>query len=92
MEFSEASCDPPAIDAKLIVLSTSGFPFPEYVMVVRDHGPTMGPVEAFFKESIRRDAMIGAKIVHALQNASRYQSLVGCFWRRREGTHAPGKS
>lgn len=65
MEFSEVSCDPPTIDTKLRVLSTGDLPLPENVMVVRDHGPP-DLVAAFLKDSMRREAMIGAKIVQAL--------------------------
>jgi hypothetical protein len=41
----------------------------ELVMVSRDHA-TFGSREAFFKESMRREAMTGTRIVFALYNIS----------------------
>jgi len=39
------------------------------VMVLEDHDP-FGPAAAFFKESMRRDAMIGIKVEFALWDTS----------------------
>lgn len=61
-------------------LPSGDLPPAEQDMVVRDHG-VPDPAAAFCKESMRRDAMTGAKIEHALQDASWYQSN-GRFWRR----------
>ena len=67
---SEISCDLPSNgDAKLEALSSSDPPAPKLVMVVRDHGP-VGSSAAFFKESMRRDAMTGTKIGCTLLDAN----------------------
>jgi len=42
---------------------------PVSLMVLRDHDIS-GPVVAFFKESMRRDAMIGTRIVFTLWDPS----------------------
>jgi len=63
------SCDPPSTpDAKWRVPSSGGFPLTISCMAARDRGPAS--LAAFlFKESMRRDAMIGMRIVHALWDA-----------------------
>ena len=48
-----------------MALSSNDIPLPGLVMVVRDHGAP-DSTAAFFNESMRRDAMGGARIVHAL--------------------------
>ena len=58
-------------------------------MVSRDHNP-FGSTAAFFKESMRRDAMTGTRIVFALWDTSRrqYQSLEGHFdVKEKENLH-----
>lgn len=64
MGIPEISCDPSsAHDAKWMVSSV--VLLPESLMVLRDHG-TFGSMAAFFKESMRRDAIIGTKTVFTL--------------------------
>ena len=57
-------------------------------VTAEDHG-SCDSAAAFFKESMRRDAMIGMKVVHALWDVSRYESRATS---RKRGTHTPGKS
>jgi len=47
-------------------------------MVERDHSSVVS-LAAFFKESMRRDAMIGRNAACDLWDPSWYQSLRGCF-------------
>ena len=69
VEVREIPCDPPGgRDANWTVLSPVDPPRP-VVMVPRDHAP-MGSTAAFFKESMRRDAMTGTKIVFVLSATS----------------------
>ena len=48
-----------------MVISSGVVPLPKLVMVERDHG-AYGRAAAFFKESMRRDAMVGTRIVFTL--------------------------
>ena len=67
------SCGAPGTrDAKLTALFSADLPQVAFVMVLRDHTP-IGPHAAFFKESMRRDAMIGRKIIFALRSVSSRQ-------------------
>ena len=61
------SCDLPETRvAKQIVPSPASSLEVALAMVSRDHTP-FGSVDAFFKESMRRDAMTGTRIVFALE-------------------------
>ena len=72
-------CLPGTRDANRIVPSSADLPQVVFVMVSRDHTPS-GPMAAFFKESMRREAMTGTKIVLALQSVScRYRLLARLF-------------
>ena len=62
MELNEGSRG-----AKWISLSSIDLPQLGLVIVSSDH-TTIGPTAAFFKESMRRDAMIGTKIEFVLRN------------------------
>jgi len=64
----------------IVPLSTSD-------MVERDHG-TVGSAAAFFRESMRRDAMIGTRVVFTLWDAGSYFTPV----IRQEKTYIPGTS
>ena len=63
-----------------MVPSPVGLPWPVVVMISRDHG-IVGLTVAFFKESMRRDAITGIRIVFALRATSRcqYKSHDGHF-------------
>lgn len=65
-EVLEVSCNSPSIrDGKRIVPLAVKFPGLGSIMVGRDRS-SMGSEPAFFKDSIRRDAIIGRIIVLAL--------------------------
>lgn len=70
----------------------AGLPEPELVMVSNDHA-TLGSTVAFFKESMRREAMIGTRIVFALRNVSQcgYQPLEHRFGIKEGGDLHCGK-
>jgi len=53
-------------DAKRMVPSCGPAPLPVPCMVARDHGP-IGSAAAFFRESMRRVAMIGMRTASALR-------------------------
>ena len=70
MPSSEISCNPlDARDAEWMVPSPVSPPWLIVVMVSRDHAP-FGSTAAFFRESMRRDAMTGTKIVFILSVTS----------------------
>lgn len=73
VEVAEVSCDPSStrsVDSvEWGVPSCCNFPLPVLVMVVSDH-PPFGLTAAFFKESIRRVAMMGMKSADALWDTS----------------------
>lgn len=54
-------------------------------IALRDHG-SFGPMATFFKESMRRDTMIGIRISHALRDADQYQLVAPA--PRRRGLHS----
>jgi len=67
---SGVSCDQINVGGTRWGVPPSAAPLPpEYDVVVWDHG-TLGLMAAFLKESMRRDAIIGVKIVHALRDTS----------------------
>lgn len=61
---------------------------PKSVMTV-DHGP-LGSTTAFFKERMRRDAMIGVRIVHALKKRELISLNVVLEFRGKGSLH-PGQ-
>lgn len=70
VEVSAVSCSSlGTCGAKRMTLSSADLPRLELVMVSSDH-TTFGPAAAFFKESMRRDAMTGTKIEFVLGNQS----------------------
>jgi hypothetical protein len=80
---SEISCNSPdTLDAKRAVPSQPGL-----VMVSSDHAPS-GSTAAFFKESMRRDAMTGTKVVFTLRESwFQCQSFKGYVGVEGEGTY-----
>ena len=89
LRVPEISCDPLSVqDAKRIVPTSGVFPLPKLVIVMRDHG-TAGSAAAFFKESMRRDAMTGTKTVFTLRIPSLYRSFRGCFEVREKSKLTP---
>lgn len=70
MRDSGISCGALGVhDAKWIVTRSGAAPLlRELVIVERDHG-VCGPAAAFFKESMRRDAIVGTRIVFTLWDA-----------------------
>lgn len=80
-------------DAKRSVPSSASLPRVTF-MVRRDHGTTSGSTEAFFNESIRREAMIGTRTVFALEThiGVNTSCLKARSASRKRETYITGKS
>lgn len=88
------SCDlPETCGAKWIVPSPTSSPEATLATVSKFHAP-MGRTDAFFGESMGRDAMTGTRIVIAL--AMHVDSNISCFegtsTSRKMGTYIPGRA
>jgi hypothetical protein len=83
---SEVLCDSSkARDAKRMV-SIPRVALPESVIVATDHGPC-GSMAAFFKESMRRDAMMGTNTMSTLWGKCHSRPMLD-----RNEAYTPGMS
>lgn len=79
-------------DAKGVIPFSSKFPRVRLVIVSRDHAGFLGFPTAFFRESMRRDAISGMNVVFTLQINTAFSCIKIVLVPTKSDAHIAGKS